>query len=248
MYAGGALGAALVIAVAVYFLVFYQAPSCFDLAQNGRETGIDCGGSCEKVCAAEAIPPAVVWSRAFEVAPGVWTAAAYVENKNVDAGVRSLPYRFKFFEEGGVLIAERRGSTFLAPHSIAVIVEPSVSVGKRIPTRTQFDFEALPDWEEIREEMVPSLDVGGIVLERADTLPRVTAAVRNSSNRIVKEIEATALLLDGEENVVGASKTIIPALSREEVKETVFTWPKPFSQDILRVDVRARALFLTEKL
>ena len=28
------------------FLVFYKAPTCFDRVMNGKESGVDCGGSC----------------------------------------------------------------------------------------------------------------------------------------------------------------------------------------------------------
>ncbi|OGG48054.1 hypothetical protein A2761_00170 [Candidatus Kaiserbacteria bacterium RIFCSPHIGHO2_01_FULL_51_33] len=248
IYTGGVLGVFLIIAAAAYFLIFYQAPSCSDLVQNGTETGIDCGGSCEKVCAAEAIPPAVIWSRSFEIAPGIWTAVAYVENKNVDAGTRTLPYRFKLFEEGGVLIAERNGSTFLVPHEAAIIVEPNIAVGKRMPIRTQFEFETVPLWEGVSEKTIPKFNVRSAVLEHADTLPRVTVMVSNSSNSTVKEVEASVLLFDAEENVIAASKTIIQSLLRGETEQVVFTWPKPFLEEASRVDVRVRAPFGIDEL
>ncbi len=35
---------------ALYFLFFYHAPVCTDGIQNGKETGVDCGGTCSNAC------------------------------------------------------------------------------------------------------------------------------------------------------------------------------------------------------
>ena len=243
LYLGSGLILLLVAGTLFYFLVIYRAPSCMDGVKNGSETGVDCGGNCQNLCPAETLAPTILWSRSFEVAPGVWNAAAYVENHNGNAGARQLRYRFRIFEAGNVLIVERVGMTFLAPGSAAVIVEPSMLVGERKPLLTQFEFLELPQWEKISDGAVPDITVQSSELTNAETLPRISAVARNRSLFDVAAVEATAIVYDAEDNAIAVSKTLLPSLQRGEEKQIVFTWPKPFTTSPTRIDVRARASF-----
>src|SRR3989344_7202851 len=78
-------------AVVVAFLTtvgiatFYDAPSCTDSKQNQDETGIDCGGSCSRICTAEAQPPTVLFTKAIQNGEGRVDVIAEIENKNADA-------------------------------------------------------------------------------------------------------------------------------------------------------------------
>ena len=105
------------LALPVWF-VTYKAPSCTDGLKNQGELGIDCGGPCSLLCKAHALDPIVRWQRAFKVKDGVYNALAYVENPNLDSGVRKISYRFKLYDSGNLLIYERQGSTFIPPKKI----------------------------------------------------------------------------------------------------------------------------------
>ena len=242
VYTSGAGGFLLLAGLLVFFLFIYQSPSCSDGKQNGGELGIDCGGGCQKVCAAEAEAPVVLWARSFEVVPGVYNVVAYVENPNVGAGVAAVPYRFKIFEEGNILITERMGATYLLPHRTSIIVEPSLNVGERRPTRTQFEFLAAPQWKKVADRDVPALFVQESTLLNAETAPKITATVINNSNKDLKNVEAVAVVFNAEDNAIAVSRTLIE-LPRAERKTIVFTWPKPFPEAVSRIDVQARAPF-----
>src|SRR5690606_16752742 len=102
----------LAIGAWIYFAYFYQAPTCFDNAQNGVEAGVDCGGACVRICAFSVEQPTVQWSRAFRVTPGMYNAVGYVENTNREAASPQVNYTFSLFDDAG-LIKEVKGTTIL---------------------------------------------------------------------------------------------------------------------------------------
>ena len=240
IYSGSTFAVMLVLALLGYVLFFYHAPTCSDGVQNGQEGGVDCGGKCQKICPAEALPPTILWSRSFEIVPGVWNSVAYVENQNADAGIVSIAYRFKLFGADNVIITERGGTTFLAPHATAVIVEPSLNVGQRIPMRTEFEFLAVPVWEHINEQTIATLKVVGSTLSTPESTPRISALIENSSSVTAGNIEATAIAFDVNDNAIAASKTLIPELSHGASQQVTFTWPQPFPVAASRIEVNAR--------
>jgi hypothetical protein len=138
-YAIGALAILTLLSIGIYYQYVYKAPNCFDLIQNGTETGVDCGGSCQRICEASIIPPLIQWSQSFKIVDGQYNAVAYVENKNKDIGTPELKYIFRLYDADG-LIVEREGKTVLPPESVYPIFEGRVMTGTRIPTRTTIEF------------------------------------------------------------------------------------------------------------
>ncbi|HEU5114911.1 MAG TPA: hypothetical protein VFT82_04055, partial [Candidatus Paceibacterota bacterium] len=96
-----------------FFFLFYKAPTCFDGKQNGNETGIDCGGSCARLCPADFAAPRVLWSYSVQVVPGVFNSLAYVQNPNPSVEADNVPYLFRLYDSQGLLIAERTGKAFV---------------------------------------------------------------------------------------------------------------------------------------
>ena len=94
--------------MAVFLLIFYDKPTCFDGKQNQDESGVDCGGVCEKVCSFQAVKPNIIWSRSFKVSEGIYNAIAYIENPNIRAEAFAVPYVFKIFDERNILISEKK--------------------------------------------------------------------------------------------------------------------------------------------
>ena len=94
-YVGVLLLFFLIFGFLITYSRFNQPPTCTDLKQNGSETGVDCGGSCQLACLAQVDPITILWSRAFKVIPGRYNAVAYLENRNksepgIDVG-NSIP-------------------------------------------------------------------------------------------------------------------------------------------------------------
>lgn len=220
----------------IAFILLYEPPSCFDTKQNGGETGVDCGGSCQLVCTSQAFDPVVLWERYFRVDEGIYNVLAYVENPNPTAEIVQASYVFKLFNEENVLIAEKPGIITLAPKSVRPIIETGLQTAKQVPTRVTFDFTSQFVFEK-KDPKDALVIVKNEVIENERTSPRVKAAVQNISLQILNDIDVIVVVYDVFDNVLGTSSTFVPRLGAEESQDIVFTWPQPFAEDVVRIEV-----------
>src|SRR5436190_24111663 len=95
----GAVAIALVILIYPYF---NREPTCFDNKMNGSESGLDCGGGCQKVCTPAALQLVTLWARAFEVLPGKYNVMAYIENQNRECGIPMISYEFQLYDADNI--------------------------------------------------------------------------------------------------------------------------------------------------
>src|SRR3989344_5605526 len=105
IYIAIVLGIVFFTIVIPSFLNFSKEPSCVDKKKNQDEKGIDCGGSCLKICESETSLPSILLSQAFEVAPGVYNALVLVENSNINSESNSASYIFILKDNEGNIIA-----------------------------------------------------------------------------------------------------------------------------------------------
>jgi hypothetical protein len=225
--------------VGLFYLFFNKPPTCTDGKQNGDEHGIDCGGSCENLCLAQISDPVLLWSRAFKISDGIYNAVAYVENPNFSAGVSKISYIFKLFDSENLLVAQRKGRTFISPNGINPVFEGAIRTGQRIPARAFFEFSSMPQWEEIKNEE-SSLSVNGIVLSGIDFSPRIDAVLSNAGIRSISDIEVVAILFDADGNAIAASSTFIKYLPDRSSQDIVFTWPNKFDSSPSRIEIIPR--------
>lgn len=227
---------ALIILVPTAFFILDKDPTCFDEKQNGDERGVDCGGSCEKLCVAQTSDPVIIWSRSFKVSDGVYNSVAYIENPNFSGGIRSIPYTFKLFDEKNVLVAERKGSTFISPNTVTPIFEGTIFTGERIPVKTFFEFSKPFEWSRY-EKKGNGLSVSDIKLSNADNSPRVDAILSNPSITDISDIEVVAIVFDSKDNAIAVSSTFVETLPDRSSRNIVFTWPNKFDLQPSRVEV-----------
>jgi Mg-chelatase subunit ChlD len=221
--------------IGAYYQYVFIAPNCFDLKQNGTETGVDCGGTCQRICEASIIPPLTQWAQSFKIIDGQYNAVAYIENKNKDIGTPELNYIFKLYDAEG-LIVEREGKTVLPPESVYPIFEGRVMTGARIPTRTTIEFVGTPEWlpgETGREQF--NLERRELV--NADSLPRLTAQLRNTSLDEARDVDIVATIFDASGNPLTASQASVEFFPARTTQDIVFTWPKPIAKTLRSCDV-----------
>ncbi len=226
-------GAVLVVSTAC-FLVFwqfwYQAPTCSDNLKNGDEAGVDCGGTCSLICKADTLAPIVRWDpRLFEVLPKVWSAVVYVENPNIDADAVYAPYKFVIYDTANQVLYERKGATLLPKHKTVGVFEGSITLpeGSR-PGRTLFELEDNVLWQKGKAEE-KNISITHTPILRLTTTPRIEATVKNESLSEVKNVELVAVIFDGKDNAIAASRTFVDSLSKDQSVPVFFTWPKPFT-------------------
>lgn len=242
MYGTGLVTFLVVVIGVPAFLLWYEKPTCFDGVKNQGEDSVDRGGPCMLLDASGVQNFVVLWARAFEVVPGVYNAVAQVDNPNFSAGVVDVPYSFKLFDGNNILIAERKGRTFISPNKVNAIFEGGIETGERVPTRTFFEFLEPPQWERVTHP-VEGIQVKSRVLSDAETQPRLTAVIENTSFKDAYEVEVVAIIFNARDVAVASSKTVIEILPQQSSKGVTFTWPKPFLSASARIEVLPQVVF-----
>ena len=123
------LGIALIIASIGLIFIFNRPGTCSDGKQNNGELGVDCGGSCARLCSFEVSELVTHWARSFPVREDRYDAVAFLENPNFNAGVKKLAYTFKLYDAKNVLTGSREGNTYVNPGEKFVIYENGIEAG-----------------------------------------------------------------------------------------------------------------------
>lgn len=220
------------VAPLVYY--FYPKPSCFDGKQNQDEAGIDCDGSCAKVCVERTSPLKVLFTRQFLVSNNVYSVVAFVGNPNATLGAKNVPYIFKLYDERNILVAERRGSTDVLPGTSFPVFEGLIAAGARAPIRAFFEFTRTPHFERLPDQ--PLLSVRNTQFDDTDP-PRLTATIVNQNIFQVQDISVVVMLYDAKDTVIAASQTLLDTIEKNGSAEVVFTWPQKLASPVGRIEI-----------
>jgi hypothetical protein len=177
----------------------------------------------------------VIWSRSFEIAPGVYSAVAYVENPNLDSIAVGVPYNFTLYDATGVDIAERAGMATLPPGSTEPIFQSSISTGDSIVARTTFAFTSTPVWQK-QGHIASPVSINNQQYSE-NPLPTLAADLTNTSQTTLAAFPVVAILYDGNDNAISASQTFTDAMAPGASEHIVFTWPSTFSTEPVREDI-----------
>ncbi len=236
----------VVVAVIVYFTNFYAEPSCFDNIQNGTEEGVDCDGSCVRICNTSVIPPRVVWAESFSVVDGQYNAVAYIENKNAVASTKEIAYTFKLLDSGSV-IAERKGVTILPPNSSYPIFEGRILTDNgREPTETIVELSTVEVWQPATIG-VSQFRVSDYKLESTDSKPRLTAKIENTELTSADKVEVIATIFNNANKPLTASQTFIDNFAPRSTRDAVFTWPRSIATTIRSCEVPSDIMLVLDR-
>lgn len=216
----------VVSAYPIYKTFIYHEPSCFDSEKNQNEEGIDCGGSCKAVCSFKVTPLLVNWSRFFQVSEGTYDLAAYVENRNFNAGIERVGYTFELYDNGSNLLVTKKGTIFVNPGEKFVVYEPNVKVGNSTPTRIFFEFEKNPRWIT-GTPVQQALSVKSRSLTDPYGSPHLEATIVNDSIDTLSNVTISAVVYSSNKNAVAASETTLDTIGKGEEKNIFFSWPVP---------------------
>ena len=244
-YAVGFFLVSTFLIIAVYAIFVVQPPSCFDLVKNGDEGGVDCDGSCVRMCSTSVMPPVVSWVRSFKVTDGQYNAVAYIENKNPVAATPAMNYTLSLHDANG-LITERKGTTILPPDSVYPIFESRIQTGDRIPTQTFIDIEPPELWipaEYGRNQFrVVSREIFS-----ADFEPRLEAVIENTALTPARDVEIVTTIFDSRGNALTSSRTDIDNFAPRTRENIVFTWPEPIAKTVRSCEVPSDILVMLDR-
>lgn len=237
---------AAIAAVAAGYFVYRNfiktEPTCFDGVKNQDERGIDCGGVCALVCPMDAKTVVPLWSRVFPIAGDVYSVVAYVENQNVDAGVKSVDYEFRVYDDQNILVGDPvSGSTFIGPNDKTAIYASPVKSGNRTASSVFFRFTETPVFTATdKRYSVPQLSVRNTDLSDLAASPKLSADIVNDTLFDYRNVEVVAVLYDADGNAVNASDTFVDDLPQQSSKKVFFTWPAKFDRPVTRIEIIPR--------
>lgn len=215
------------------FLLVYRAPTCKDLKQNGNETGVDCGGSCQLLCTAESLPLLLKGDpRVLKVRDNTFEVVALVENPNASGEIYRAGYTFKLYDASSVIpLKVLEGETYVPKSTTFAIFEGPFKIEEGItPTRATLEWKEESFVWQKNILQVPEFKVKDSRFSREDTSPRLDTNVENLSLENVSNIDLVAVISDDTGNIFAASKTFIDTLPAGKSVPAVFTWPEPFKK------------------
>jgi hypothetical protein len=211
--------------------------TCHDGIQNQGETTIDRGGPCLILDERSILPYSVEWARALYVRDGTYNAVAYIQNPNKSAGVVKADYDFRFYDADHVLLAERKGETYIMPAGITPIFEADIQTGNGVVAHTSFEFTNKPlVWEKMHSS-VSSILVDGMLVSNVDSTTKLSAIAHNTDVSKNSNISFVAVVFDTIGNAMSASATSVPTLAGSSAVSLGFTWPKAFPLLVGSTDV-----------
>lgn len=228
IYGGIFLVVVVLFSSLIFWKVFYQSPTCSDGIKNGDEKSVDCGGSCKNLCTSDALNPIVMWSKIFNVSGDVYTIVSYVENPNINSINRSAKYQFKVYDENDKVVTTIDGETTIPKGKKFAVFENGVVIKNSKPKSVEMDFTYFDPWEK-DSSVDPSLTLKYGALISTSTVPKIIGTITNDSLENIPVVELAVFVLDGNENVVAASRSFVDNLSKRTTQDFVFTWPKPFN-------------------
>lgn len=234
-YAIGLFVFCAIVFVLGYRQFIYVAPTCFDNVQNGTEKGVDCDGSCTRICTLDVLQPTVDWVRSFKASATQYNAVAYVENKNKIAASPEVNYTFSLYDAQG-LITERKGKTILPPDSVYPIFEGRINTGGRTPTQTFIAIDPVTLWLPATYGR-DQFEITDRTLLNADSEPKLEAKIRNNELTDAKNVEVVATIFDKSGNALTSSRTLLDSIPGRSESSAVFTWNTPIAKTIRSCEI-----------
>lgn len=237
IYGGIVIVAVVALIVVPVFLLLYKAPTCSDGKKNQDEQGVDCGGSCSKLCADRFLEPRVTWTRADKVTSNLYNFAAYVINPNIDVEAKGVPFTMNVYDKTGLFILSKKATMDIPAHRNSLAFVPGIDMGARVPARIAFEFDGKPNWVKANQDKLVPVSIDNEVYEEDDTGGRLTADIKNPSLLPIGRILFYGIIYDGEGNTLGFSETYLDGLEGEATESIGFTWPTKRLTPVVRKEI-----------
>ncbi len=232
LYVGAVVLLFVLLAAYPVYRVAFPPPTCADQKQNGDELDVDCGGVCLLYCPMQVKEPRVIWAKSFLVSAGLYDVGVYIENPNINAGVRNARYVIRIFDATGQVIADRAGAIEIAPSSTALIFEGNFALNTP-PSKVEIEFNKDDMKQFVKARATPSIITAkNQTLKNTDTKPRFDAILLNIDLvNDVGRVELGAVIYDANRRPMAISRTYVDGILKGSEQPIFFTWPKRFTKN-----------------
>ena len=218
------------------FLLTYKAPTCFDGIKNGDEQGLDCGGSCQRLCQSAFLAPNIAWARFEQMAPGLYNIGAYIVNLNTDGEAKNVPYHFVLYDKQGMEIVEKKGTITIPPHRNTIAFQSAVAVDQSIPEKALFEFTSVPVWQKRSDPLSALVIVNKDYSDEANS-SSLLVNIKNNNVQDIGKISVATILYDKDGNTIGFSKTNLDGIPANGTAQAPFTWPVSRNNKVISIEV-----------
>lgn len=228
----------IAVLAAFYMTFFYKAPSCSDGVENQGETGVDCGGPCQYLCVSQERAPTVLFTKAISNGKGRTDVIASVENSNVTAAAKDIPYTVTLYDARQVFVQQVTGTLDLPPSATVPVYIHGISSGSQEAIRAFLVIaSSTPRWftmtnNSIIKPVVTSTALGG----SADS-PRIDAVLKNASIVQLSNVPVVVFVRNEQGEVIAASRTVIPIVPPQGEATATFTWNTAFPSAPAAIEV-----------
>lgn len=226
------LAVAAIIAGGVGFLILRSGlpePSCMDNRLNQGEERIDCGGPCDACVLRESKPIEIFWTRFVKVRENTYDVAAEIRNPNVKLAASYFDYEFKLYDSAGVNVVSRRGRSFMYPGETAHLAEIGLLSNHAIRSASlTIGDTAWASSDAVKPDVFAGSKEYAVEGEPGRTVSVAKTIVLNRELFSISDIGITAIVFDGNGNLLGAHRTIIKSLGAGASQPVVLAWPAVF--------------------
>jgi hypothetical protein len=214
-----------------------QSVSCFDGKQNGDETAVDCGGSCNLRCDGTYKSLKVNFTRVLKSDENRYDVFALIENFNPNISFPKVPYNASIYSSEGILLLSASGTISVNPSSQAVVYLPNLEM-RQIPKIIDFNLSKHNAILQINNN--PNrINVNTWTSQKGvnNTLQLIGELV-NPFSSSANNVSIYALLYDDTRTVYAVGKTKIKSLKGREKTAIAYTWgdlPKPTNVEFVLV-------------
>ncbi len=225
------------------YLSWKPDPSCFDGIRNGNEEGIDCGGSCFKVCEVVATRDILVEKTGF-VSGGSSTkfdVFGEISNPNSFLGGKAIKYEFSLADALGKVIAAKKGSSFILPGEKKYLIEYGME--SEVPP-VQVTLAVLGvEWVEFQEyQEKPQLKIINRNYKEMNSeviFSEASGLLKNESPFDFYKVKLKVALKDGRGEIIALNSTEMNTVKSGEDREFKVTWPNKFSGSVNNMEFQS---------
>ncbi len=224
----------LIVIIALFFIINLPKADCFDGKQNGKETGIDCGGSCV-VCAIKNAKNLEVVSQpvALSVGNDFIAISTKIRNSNVGYGVK-FAYQINFLDSFGQIKNTITDKSYIYPASAKFLVVPKVEMKATDFSRIEVVFDQSSfEWfasDKTSKDLFGVYDVQAQFLEDAKSpgYLKVTGKINNKMTNSFPLVDMVILVYSKTGELLNVVKTEINNLSGSATQQFEYTWMAHF--------------------
>ena len=228
IYGGGYLAVIFLILFSVYSIWLKSAPTCSDNRKNQKETGVDCGGSCNNCEIKTLSPIAVDWVKYFSADSKI-VIAAEIKNSNSNYGAKKFSYAFDIYDKKGEKIKTLIRSSFIYPEEIKYLVE-FLEINPKEIGNVQISFADFNDfnWAPKEDFSKPEIESREITVKinSIDNKIEIKGIANNKSAFSLSKIKIIAFLKTADNMFISVSQTELENLAAFDKRPFAISFPK----------------------